>query len=381
METTAADETANGSLWLELARSLNPANALPPRQLTAESPAAAEIERLKRLKRRLAWVLVPLRVVLMGLWATLIAVYFSTVNGAFAEWRCPADGVTGAVETVYCSNSFVYDARCALTGEACRIDLTQTVPILVYLSLAQAGLFGLKFFAAAASEAARENQEVADCSCDKFLLRYLVALLLRISSAVFLFVLFVMEGFALPMDTKRGDIAFAIMDARGLHITSIVASAGFLQLPLLSVIRGDNFDGNIARVSGLLFTVTLLAVAVHLCVSAVLYAKEQWAFVNSTMFLMAWEKEQLTYRAVRTLFSAGTFLEGFLVRLLQRGAAAEQYRHFICRAVLGGVWGRGPAYDDIRCGATRQFRQRSGQMVNGATLLLRWQGAVVTRAS
>jgi hypothetical protein len=113
------------------------------------------------------------------------------------------------------------------------------------------------------------------------------ALLVNFSSAVFLFLLFVMDGFALPMGTKLGEVAFAIMDPQ---ITAIVASAAIACLHVVWRSAGtDRYDVLVAP--------SLLAVAVHLAVAAVLYAVDQWPFVDSIMFLLAWEKERCDRRA------------------------------------------------------------------------------------
>ncbi len=58
--------------------------------------------------------------------------------------------------------------------------------------------------------------------------------------------------------------------------------------------------------------VSLLAVAVRLSVSGVWYMVENWVFVDSTLFFVAWEKDMLAFRVVRTWFSALTVLENVL---------------------------------------------------------------------
>jgi hypothetical protein len=178
------------------------------------------------------------------------------------------------------------------------------VPVLLLLTVMQFWQLFLKLFSKDKLVRAIRGEDVLE------------GIAVGVSGYSFVLLLFGLEAFALPFGTKQGEIAFAVMNMRGLNITCIIAATLFgIGLPVIlicghSKLKLISFDTenklNIACFA------SLLAVVVHLFVSGIWYMVENWSFVDSTLFFVAWEKDMLAYRVVRSWFSALTVLENVL---------------------------------------------------------------------
>jgi hypothetical protein len=294
-------------LWMLVvtaASALHPKYALPCWEVdgvvqTNEVEYHRAEERHKRVVRGYGWALAVLRHVNMALWCALIGVYFAEVDGSFTRVTCADDGLT------YCSNMYLLCPDCAIAAERCTADLFATVSVLVLMTVMQLANFLVRFI----------GRHGADRR----------APLVQVSAFLLLLLLFALEAFALPFGTKEGHIAFAQLDPRGLNITAIVATASlFITLPLLK-----NGQGWACLGFGCVGLALLLAVVLHVAVSTIGFMVDRWAFVDATLFFVAWEKEQLAYRVLRSWFSALVVLEnvltfGFFVSVRRAYASVDK---------------------------------------------------------
>jgi hypothetical protein len=287
-----------------MARDLNPLFALPGRRPTRAEPAGREAAFAAAAARVFGFAVALCRAVNILLWAMLILLYFSQVDGVFPAFSC-ADG------TAYCSRLFRFRDDCAPSGQACAVSLPDTVPVLVLLTLMQFMQFYVRAFAKQVLRQAVRGRKGGGDDFDLGLT--VLAALAAICAYAFLLLLFGLEAFALPFGTKQGEIAFAIMDMRGLGYTCAVAAVlvGFVYP---SAMYTEVYARWVSVGSlGFIGLLSLLAVAVHLLVSGLWYTADNWPFVGSSLFFVAWESDTLAFRVVRSWFSALTILENILV--------------------------------------------------------------------
>jgi hypothetical protein len=165
-----------------------------------------------------------------------------------------------------------------------------------------------KLFAFMAVSGLREAQD-----CKSWTGVLLVFVLLWLPMMMYLFTLFLLEGFALPMGTKDGEIAFSSWNGYGLNVTCIVVLGWGLLVLCLAAVKVTSCITDFLQVVLLLsVAVGMLAVSVHSLVTAILYAVDHWEFVSTSMFFIAWRKEFLAFRVVRTIFSALIILDSVL---------------------------------------------------------------------
>ena len=108
-------------------------SAADPRNLVSRKPSVWSEEQQEPVKK---WFLVWLnalscvRVVNLGLWLSLIGMYFSQVDGEFPQWSCSLS------DSFYCSRELgAIESDCSLTGRMCSVDQGQSIPVFVFLSL------------------------------------------------------------------------------------------------------------------------------------------------------------------------------------------------------------------------------------------------------
>jgi hypothetical protein len=237
------------------------------------------------------------------LWLALIALYFSEIDGAFARVQCGPKGDAIA----YCSNEFVLATDCAPTGQNCSVDRFVTVPVLIYLTLAQASRLVIKDISAMT----RRYPNGARDWGDRVVLLIFIA---AINS--FLVVVFVLEAFALPFGEKEGTVAFVLFRGDGLNITALVAAAAQVLLALgLGLSCG-------AESAVLLWVLAGAALGVHSIVAAALHWAQNARFVSASLFFLGPERAFLPYRLLRTAYSVA--LLGESVALFSLGNLASR---------------------------------------------------------
>ena len=98
-------------------------------------------------------------------------------------------------------------------GDACRVDLDKTLPILAFLTLSQTLIFYTKVGVPRLVVwplCARQRAQVTSVS--NAMARELVFLLAFVAAESALVIIFLLEAFALPFGTKRGLVAFVQLD-------------------------------------------------------------------------------------------------------------------------------------------------------------------------
>jgi len=252
------------------------------------------------------------RVVSFALWLSLIGQYFYSVDGHFAERVCLRPNFPDQVAISYCSNDYqLYPepGRCVMTGNMCHVSLLESVPTLIFLSIMQLNIFMMRVLTSSVA-----------IKMLKALLRFdlvlIVFVFLLFCQHLFLFVTFIIEGFALPLGTKDGLFAFQPWDSYGLNITCIVAIpllfAPFIIRFLPESIREYRIKMRISSWAHFGYLLAISVVSIHSLVSALAYAVNHWDFVSASMFFIAWQKSFLSYRVTRTLFSIAAIVETIL---------------------------------------------------------------------
>ena len=140
---------------------------------------------------------------------------------------------------------------------------------------------------------------------------------LTVLSRTYLLLIFGMEAFALPFSTKEGHIAFTLLDQHGLWITvyvllAIVAGALVYGAWLRYCIDDRPYDEFLEDMWIGLVMVAVFAAGVHLLVGGVWHIVDRWHFIDETLFFVAFKKDLLLYRVLRTAFSTLTVLEVLL---------------------------------------------------------------------
>ena len=309
---SAARTSVPCSSWVAVViRHLSPVYLLPWR-VPAPLDAADTLQRaatehsLTTLGSGIAFM----RIVMMVLWLSLIGLYFNQLNGSYSWVPC-------STSAGYCAaQSVVFSDRCQLPAvpEGCTVDLLQTVPVLMFLTMFQLLWFiGRSSFAVVTTYTAQAFAKSGYIAAAVYFLASCALTLLCLC-------LFAMEAFVLPFDTQYQDrVAFAPFNSYGLHISALIAIAGVastaLLVPIWSRGRGAWKDTLFSWWWFLFGILAPMAALLHLVVAALMYAAQHADFVSVSMWFpsASLTAAERSFSAVRVLFTLGSILDQLLL--------------------------------------------------------------------